>query len=174
MWEEGPLRGGGYMIFVTVGTHSQPFDRLVKAMDILAIDNPEEIIIQYGASTYVPEHATKIQWGSGVAIEDLIDKSRVIVGHTGSGTIINAVLKEKPLVLVPRLKQFGEHIDDHQKQLARIYAEKGRAIVVYNVTPELMKEGIEKACELDLRVPKDNKLIRTLHQIILDWDISRD
>ena len=44
------------MIFVTVGTHEQQFDRLVEAVDRLGEngDFDEEIIIQIGYSTYKP------------------------------------------------------------------------------------------------------------------------
>ena len=42
------------MIFVTVGTHEQPFNRLVKKIDELKRDGviTEEVIIQTGFSTY--------------------------------------------------------------------------------------------------------------------------
>ena len=41
------------MIFVTVGTHEQPFNRLVKAVDELKKDGVivEKVIIQTGYST---------------------------------------------------------------------------------------------------------------------------
>ena len=45
------------MIFVTVGTHEQPFDRLVKAIDELKRDQliTDDIFIQTGYSTYSPK-----------------------------------------------------------------------------------------------------------------------
>ena len=44
------------MIFVTVGTHEQPFDRLIKCVDELKRDNKikENVIIQTGYSNYEP------------------------------------------------------------------------------------------------------------------------
>lgn len=46
------------MIFVTVGTHEQPFNRLVKKMDELKKEGiiTEEVIIQTGFSTYKPQY----------------------------------------------------------------------------------------------------------------------
>lgn len=45
------------MIFVTVGTHEQQFNRLVEYMDKWAIKNDEEVVIQIGYSTYKPRVA---------------------------------------------------------------------------------------------------------------------
>ena len=42
------------MIFVTVGTHEQQFDRLIKYVDELNL--PEEVIIQRGYSDYIPRN----------------------------------------------------------------------------------------------------------------------
>ena len=46
------------MIFVSVGTHEQPFNRLVKAVDDLKKDGviTDEVIIQTGFSTYKPKY----------------------------------------------------------------------------------------------------------------------
>ena len=46
------------MIFVTVGTHEQQFNRLVEYMDRWASTHEEEVIIQTGFSTYKPKKAT--------------------------------------------------------------------------------------------------------------------
>ena len=49
------------MIFVTVGTHEQPFNRLIEYIDKLVGSNVlnEEVIIQTGFSTYEPKYC---QW----------------------------------------------------------------------------------------------------------------
>ena len=46
------------MIFVTVGTHEDPFDRLIKYVDTLVETGviQEEVYIQSGYSTYTPKH----------------------------------------------------------------------------------------------------------------------
>lgn len=46
------------MIFVTVGTHEQQFNRLIKAVDELKADGAidEPVYIQTGYSTYEPAH----------------------------------------------------------------------------------------------------------------------
>lgn len=46
------------MIFVTVGTHEQPFNRLIQKIDELKKDGTiqEDVIIQTGFSTYEPNY----------------------------------------------------------------------------------------------------------------------
>ncbi len=46
------------MIFVNVGTHFQPFDRLIKEVDYLVHRKviQEDIFIQLGYTIYVPQH----------------------------------------------------------------------------------------------------------------------
>ena len=52
------------MIFVTVGTHEQQFDRLVKKVDELKGRNliREQVVIQTGFSTYEPSNCIWKQW----------------------------------------------------------------------------------------------------------------
>lgn len=52
------------MIFVSVGTHEQPFDRLIKYIDNMKKENivEDEIIIQTGFSTYIPQYC---KWEKG-------------------------------------------------------------------------------------------------------------
>ena len=46
------------MIFVTVGTHEQPFNRLIKEVDRLKKEGiiTDEVFIQTGFSTYEPQY----------------------------------------------------------------------------------------------------------------------
>ena len=46
------------MIFVTVGTHEQPFNRLVQKIDNLKRDGviTDDVVIQTGFSTYEPKY----------------------------------------------------------------------------------------------------------------------
>ena len=50
--------GGGCLIFVLVGTHTQPFDRLLKKIDNLIEDGKivESVVAQIGISEYIPKN----------------------------------------------------------------------------------------------------------------------
>ena len=41
----------------------------------------------------------------------------MVITHGGTGAIIGAIKKGKKVISVPRLKKYGEHVDDHQLQL---------------------------------------------------------
>jgi beta-1,4-N-acetylglucosaminyltransferase len=158
------------MILVTVGTHSQGFDRLVKAADELASEIDEEIIIQYGCSQYIPKHANGIQWCTYDQMEELTEQARIVVGHAGSGTIITTLLKDKPLILVPRLSKFDEHIDDHQLELANIFQTSGKALSISEVNLNTLRETLSTITN-SKPYPIDNSgLVNAIEQLLSKWE----
>ena len=157
------------MILVTVGTHSQGFDRLIKAMDQLAAEIDERVVIQRGSSTYLPQHAEHFQWTSSQQMEQLTDNARVVVAHAAAGAIILALRLGKPLVVVPRLRYYGEHFDDHQKQLAAAIASQGRAIVIYDLDSAALRLVIEMATELRVIKGTSKSLAVALRQQMNTW-----
>jgi UDP-N-acetylglucosamine transferase subunit ALG13 len=163
------------MILVTVGNHSQPFDRLVRTMDELASQLGEKVVIQRGCSNFVPRFAEHFQWATTLRMEQLTEEARVVVGHAGSGTILVSLQKGKPLVIVPRLKQYGEHYDDHQLQLAGAMEARGRVILVHDPTIGRMQEAIRTAAQKNIPgdgsgVEKPLQLINALKRQLDSWD----
>lgn len=133
------------MIFVTVGTHNQDFKRLVKKIDEIALRIGEEVLVQRGHTKYVPKNTKHFDFASREEMEKLNREADIIVTHAGAGSIIFALRNQKSTIVVPRLKKFGEHIDDHQLELTRELEEKGRIIAVYDV--EKLEEAIKSARE---------------------------
>ncbi len=124
------------MIFVTVGTHEQPFDRLVRYIDILKKEFfiSEEIIIQTGFSTYKPRYCTFSRLYTYPEMLEKIKDARIVITHGGPSSFIVALQAGKIPIVVPRQKRFGEHINDHQLDFARIVADKyGNIIVIEKI-----------------------------------------
>lgn len=71
------------MIFVTVGTHEQPFDRLIEYMDKLAATIEEDVVIQSGFSTYVPQNCTWKKLFSYTEMNTNVEQARVVITHGG-------------------------------------------------------------------------------------------
>lgn len=118
-------------VFVAVGTHEKPFNRLIKAVDEIAEkQNGFEIFVQIGNSTYAPKHCKFKKFLSPEQYENEIKKADVVVSHSGAGSIISALANKKPLIIVPRLKKYDEHTDDHQLDIANALERMGKAIVV--------------------------------------------
>ena len=57
-----------------------------------------------------------------------------VVAHAGIGTILTALELGKPLLVMPRRAEFGEHRNDHQLATARRFAELGSVIVAFDET----------------------------------------
>lgn len=121
------------MIFVTVGTHYASFDRLIKKMDEIALNLDDEVIMQIGHTDYKPKNAKWFKFLDMKDIHDLYKKADVIISHAGAGTLIECLSYEKPLIIVPRLKKFNEHIDDQQIELAEALDKTNKAIAVCDI-----------------------------------------
>jgi UDP-N-acetylglucosamine transferase subunit ALG13 len=123
------------MIFVTVGTHTQPFNRLLEKVDKLVEKRviKEKVIAQVGYSTYRPRNYEYFTFTSEEKILELNKKARLIIAHAGVGSIITALQFKKPIIVVPRLKKFGEHIDDHQVQIAIAFEREGKVLACYQI-----------------------------------------
>ena len=103
------------MIFVTIGT-CEPFDRLLAAVEDLSVD--EELVAQTGRSTIRPANARCVPFLPYEALVELVASARVVVTHAGVGSILTALTLGKRPVVVPRLRRFGDAVDDHQLELA--------------------------------------------------------
>lgn len=124
------------MIFVTVGTHEQPFDRLVRYMDNLKKDGiiREDIIIQTGYSTYVPKYC---EWKKLYPFKEmikLVDDARIVITHGGPSSFIMPLQIGKTPIVVPRKHKFNEHVNNHQVTFTKAVADRmGTIIVVENI-----------------------------------------
>lgn len=154
------------MTFVSVGMHSKGFNRLVRKMDEIAAVLDEEVIMQIGSTSIQPENARWFTFTTGEEIRELCAKARVVVTQPAM-TLIDALEQETPVVVVPRLKQYGEVIDNHQMDLARELEKEGKVIAVYSVD-EL--EEVLKRSEIELpQLVGDIKLVKALKGYIAQF-----
>lgn len=115
------------MIFVTVGTHHQPFGRLLDAVGALSDD---QIIVQHGHSPAPAGVALAVPFLTFAEMEERMLTADVVVTHAGVGSILLALRCGHTPVVVPRLRRHGEHVDDHQAELAGALAQRGEVVVV--------------------------------------------
>jgi UDP-N-acetylglucosamine transferase subunit ALG13 len=134
------------MIFATVGTHEQPMNRLMRALEQLAAVRPDlgPFIVQYGYST-PPRgwHGSCLMNTDEMA--SYIQEATAVVTHGGPATIAACLKAGKMPVVVPRLRRFGEHVDDHQLAYARVLAKRGEIVVVEDLRhlPEAIGQLVE-------------------------------
>ncbi len=122
------------MILVTVGTHYKQFNRLIEAMDQIAGEIEEQVVMQTGSSDYQVKNSVHFPFASYENIVRYFDQARVIVAQAGAGTVLDVLSTGKPLIIVPRLKRYDEIIDDQQLELAGVLEQNKWAIVVHNTS----------------------------------------
>lgn len=109
------------MIFITVGTQ-EPFDRLIKAIDTYSYRwNGERILAQAGIGTYVARNIEVRQFMTPCDFDKYFNEARLIISHAGTGTILKALLINKPILIFPRRACLGEHRNDHQLDTANAF-----------------------------------------------------
>ncbi|MFV0560029.1 MAG: glycosyltransferase, partial [Enterococcus sp.] len=85
------------MIFVTVGTHEQQFNRLVKEVDELKRDGviTEDVFIQTGYSDYEPQYCEWSKFLGYDEMEKYIDNARIVITHGGPASFMSVLSKGK-------------------------------------------------------------------------------
>jgi UDP-N-acetylglucosamine transferase subunit ALG13 len=109
----------GRGVFVGVGTHNQPFDRILEVVDraVGAGVLSPPVVAQGGVSEYRPKHFEMRDWLEPHEVEQAIGEAEYVICHAGSGIVSSALRAgRRPLVLARRARH-GEHFDDHQTQI---------------------------------------------------------
>jgi UDP-N-acetylglucosamine transferase subunit ALG13 len=125
------------MIFLTVGSWF-PFDRLVRAVDQAAEQGlfDEPVYAQIGENSYKPRNLEHVVSLERHQFEKRIMQASRVISHAGIGTITAALDHRKPLLVMPRLKQHGEAVNDHQAAIARKFEQCGHILAAHG-TEEL-------------------------------------
>ena len=119
------------MIFVTVG-HQMPFDRLVSLVEQWSVASErDDIFAQTGESNISPANFGSKKWLTPAEYESNMDRCTAIVAHAGTGTILQALNRNKPMLVLPRLSGVGETRNDHQVGTARYFAQRGLLLAAF-------------------------------------------
>jgi UDP-N-acetylglucosamine transferase subunit ALG13 len=144
------------MIFVTVGTHEQPFNRLVEYIDNMKRDGliTEDVVIQTGYCTYEPKYCTWEKLYPYQQMVKFVDEARIVITHGGPSSFIMPLQVGKTPIVVPRQQKYGEHVNDHQVEFAEEVAKRmgtiisvadvndlGKTILNYDNVVSGMKQG---------------------------------
>ncbi len=114
------------MIFITVGTQKFQFDRLIRQIDELIEQKKitEDVFAQIGNTEYLPRNYKYQRFLKQDEFDALMKQCSVAITHSGVATIMRALSNNKPVVVVPRLAKFGEHVDNHQLEIAVSFYEQ--------------------------------------------------
>ncbi|MCD5535975.1 glycosyltransferase [Lactobacillus delbrueckii] len=124
------------MIFVTVGTHEQPFNRLIEKMDELVEKGEikEKVVVQYGFSTYDAKHCEMYKMMSFDEMQQTFKDARIVITHGGPSSFVEALQYGKVPIVVPRQLKFNEHVNNHQVDFTKLISERMNNIIpVYDI-----------------------------------------
>ena len=138
------------MIFVTIGTHPDQFDRLIRRIDEIAPLIKEEIIIQKGFTKYIPKNVKYFEFTD--KMDEYYKNARLVIAQSATSLIEFIIKYGKPVITVPREAKYKEHINDHQVEFAEYFSKKSGVLIIRDmekITPELLKT-YNKKTKLDL------------------------
>lgn len=126
----------------------QGFDRLMRAIGemISSVPKNEAVFVQYGNSKVVPSNCKAVAFVSRDEFDKLIREDFLVITHGGAGSIGKCLLAGKKPVVVPRRKEFGEIVNDHQLELVRELEGQGRIYAVYDIAslPDVVRSAQEQ------------------------------
>lgn len=119
------------MIFVTVGTQL-PFPRLIDTILCWAekTGRQSELFIQYGRGIPPDKAYSSSAFITAEQTEHCFSGADMIVAHAGMGSVLTALKYRKPIIIMPRRAELGEHRNDHQMATARWLASKHQGVIV--------------------------------------------
>lgn len=94
----------------------------------------EEIIAQSFDGEYTPANFTTERFIDPERFEEIMNRARIIIAHAGIGSIMSAMKRGKPLVVVARRADLGEHRNDHQIATAESLARTSNLCVAANAS----------------------------------------
>ena len=118
---------------VTVGNAHQPFSRLMNVISDAVEDLPQPIYVQHGHTPFYREGIIATPFMEMDVFDRAIANADIIICHAGAGTLIRAIRAGKRPLVMPRQQRFGEHIDDHQEEIAQAFASKEKVLLFSDI-----------------------------------------
>lgn len=161
------------MIFVTVGTHEQSFNRLIEYIDKLKQNQiiKEDVIMQIGFSTYIPKYCKWNKIYTYKQMNEYVRNARIIITHGGPSSFIMPLQIGKIPIVVPRQSKYGEHINDHQLDFVKqVQKRQGNIIIVEDVKDleNIIKTYDTIVKKIPLQIKSNNEKFCDEFKIIVD------
>lgn len=156
------------MIFVTLGTQDKPFNRLLEAVQ-KQIDKGNiktRVVVQAGCTKFKSDDMEIFDLIPMDDFEKLMNECDLLITHGGVGSIISGLNKDKKVIAAARLYEYGEHVNDHQKQIIENFSKSGYIIALDDF--EKLDEAIKKSKKFKPNKYKSNteNMIKLIEKII--------
>ncbi len=160
------------MILVLLGTQNNSFHRLLEEVEKNIKDGTikDEVIVQAGYTKFQSHRMRIIDLMSKEQLEKFQDEADLIITHGGVGSIVSSIQKGKKVIAVPRMHEYGEHVNNHQKEIVKDFNDKGYIIGIEKV--EDLKQAIIKMRNFNPKKYQSNneKMLKIISDFI---DVGR-
>ena len=151
-----------------LGTQNNSFKRLLKELDRLKEKKiiKEEIIVQAGYTKYKSDNLQIFDFIDKDKLEDYQSKANLIITHGGVGSIISSLKKGKTVIAVPRLKEYNEHVNNHQKDIVESFSNNGYIIGIKDIKE--LEDAYKKSKDFKPKkyIPNNSKIIKAVEDFI--------
>ncbi|MBX2847013.1 MAG: hypothetical protein KTR16_01735 [Acidiferrobacterales bacterium] len=158
-------------LFISVGSRFA-MPRLLESVESTLETNPNLIIkAQVGESSFRSQRIQASKWMDAAEFEQALIECDAFISHAGMGNILLAAQYRKPIVIMPRKKEFGEHINDHQIDTATALIDRPNVYVAHNTFDiqqalnSISAQSIEPYCN-DFEIDDRLNLISALKEFI--------
>lgn len=124
------------LILITLGTNDKSFVRLLNEVQKL-IDQgkiTDRVVVQAGVTEFKSSTMEIFDLIPFSQFDGLINQCDLLITHGGVGSITTGLKKGKTVIAVPRLAQYGEHVNDHQLQIIDNFDKAGYIIGLADVS----------------------------------------
>lgn len=153
-----------------LGTQNNSFQRLLEEIDKLMDKNviQGEVVVQAGYTQYQPknERMKIIDFMPREELDRFEQKADFIITHGGVGSIITSLEKGKKVIAVPRLHQYGEHVNNHQTEIVEKFNKSGNIIGIQSV--EELEKAIKQVQEFEPKpyIENNQKMLKIIENFI--------
>ncbi|MEG0577558.1 MAG: PssE/Cps14G family polysaccharide biosynthesis glycosyltransferase, partial [Bacilli bacterium] len=110
-----------------VGTQDKSFERLLKRVEeqIIKGNIKDKVIVQAGYTPYKSKYMEIFEFLPMDTFNKLLKECDILITHGGVGSIITGLKNGKTVIAAARLKEYGEHTNDHQLQIIKNFSSAG-------------------------------------------------
>lgn len=155
-------------ILVSVGASEYGFDRLLKIVDEICEEgllDGSHVVAQKGSAQYEPHHFKSFKLIARDDYQKYLEHADVIISHAGTGSVIPPLKMGKKVIVFPRREKYGEHLDDHQLELASVFTNGGYTLCANN--KEELIECIKRLSSFNPSVFTSNTV--NMNKMIIDY-----
>jgi len=142
-------------IFISVGSRFS-MDRLLESVEVMMENNHHlEAKAQTGPIAFQSKQIQTTRWFDAAEFDRSVYDCDIFISHAGMGNILLAAKYQKPIIIMPRRSDLGEHINDHQ--LSTAMALKGRPLISVVHDSQELEQAVFNILQASAKTPDQHR-----------------